>query len=75
MERRLGGDSKERSRRETQRGMIRWDLVSRAEGTCVELWEIQGDSWIGAFIYYSKISFEHLLYARHCTRHKELYDK
>ena len=39
---------------ETQRGMTKWEFVSRVEGTRGELWESQGDTWIGALIYYSK---------------------
>jgi len=42
---------------ETQRGMTKWDFISRVYGTCRELWEIQGDTWIGTLICDSKNSF------------------
>jgi hypothetical protein len=61
----FGGSSKERNKR----GRSKWELGSR-KVYIGELWEIQEDTWIGAFIHYSKPSSEHLLCVRYCTRHR-----
>lgn len=61
---------------ESQRGMSRWALMSGIEGTCGELWKVhewrlRGLHGLGYSFIIQKKSFDHLLYARHCTGHRK----